>query len=411
MIDKIKTSYFLNVDLNKLNQNIPAAALHTNKIITDDCICFSGQWGGGLNSWQTGIIHSIYHYDSLKIIPNETVEGSFTASDVTKMIRDSMFKIDGSNIQDKALFRYPDLTLPRMKVDLLKEKYNVKIIRDINKSDYQIISDKFIENLFNNGYITLYSNSNVKSWLYNESTFNQKASDKINNFLSNIEADSHVYVKIHADWGSIYKGVEKTLTQKLKTFHNTITYPKIIKDYDALKNILQSKSLIFDKDVIKICGEDSVIIDEDQYNSIYNMLKSDDKENLILALEIMSNCNIDESLDKLTMLYFKFAEKLRYAKNWNTINVKTLRSYFKDVPMKSEHNAHLYQYEKLINFLNENNSVTEFIYKMILQDISKSAFSLIGLTESKVFSFDINSLKLKENYKIKPLQIVADLPF
>ena len=41
-------------------------------------------------------------------------------------------KVDPQDVdlQDKKLYRYPKLSLPRQKVDLLKDSYNVKIIRD-----------------------------------------------------------------------------------------------------------------------------------------------------------------------------------------------------------------------------------------------------------------------------------------
>ena len=41
------------------------------------------------------------------------------------------------DLQDKKIYRFPKITLPRQKVDLLKEKHNVKVIRDIEKSDIQ----------------------------------------------------------------------------------------------------------------------------------------------------------------------------------------------------------------------------------------------------------------------------------
>ena len=43
------------------------------------------------------------------------------------------------SVQDKTLFRYPKLDLPRQKVDLLKEKYNCKVIRDPDKADIHIV--------------------------------------------------------------------------------------------------------------------------------------------------------------------------------------------------------------------------------------------------------------------------------
>ena len=42
---------------------------------------------------------------------------------------------DTVDLQDKKIYRYPKLDLPRQKVDLLKERFNCKVIRDINKGE------------------------------------------------------------------------------------------------------------------------------------------------------------------------------------------------------------------------------------------------------------------------------------
>ena len=42
------------------------------------------------------------------------------------------------DLQDKKIYRYPNLELPRQKVDLLKTKFNVKIIRDAKLADIHI---------------------------------------------------------------------------------------------------------------------------------------------------------------------------------------------------------------------------------------------------------------------------------
>ena len=51
-------------------------------------------------------------------------------------------------LQDKKIYRFPKLDLPRQKVDLLKEKFNCKVIRDPNKADVHVVSSKFFSNLF-----------------------------------------------------------------------------------------------------------------------------------------------------------------------------------------------------------------------------------------------------------------------
>jgi hypothetical protein len=51
------------------------------------------------------------------------------------------------NLQDKTIYRYSDLNLPRQKVDLLKDKFNIKITRNSDIADIHVISYQFIESL------------------------------------------------------------------------------------------------------------------------------------------------------------------------------------------------------------------------------------------------------------------------
>ena len=54
---------------------------------------------------------------------------------------------DTIDLQDKKIYRFPKLTLPRNKVELLKEKYNCKIVRDLNKADISVVSLKLFDTI------------------------------------------------------------------------------------------------------------------------------------------------------------------------------------------------------------------------------------------------------------------------
>ena len=81
------------------------------------------------------------------------------------IISDKVLDIKSTDIQDKLLYRYPDLTLPRSKVDLLKDKYNVKVIRDETKADYKIISKKYINNMFYGGWQSVYTKKAINHYV------------------------------------------------------------------------------------------------------------------------------------------------------------------------------------------------------------------------------------------------------
>ena len=62
-----------------------------------------------------------------------------------------MIDIDGAT-----LYRYPKLSLPRVKLDGLKDKYNIKVVRDQHKANYSIVSNKLIDSLFTDSWDSYY---------------------------------------------------------------------------------------------------------------------------------------------------------------------------------------------------------------------------------------------------------------
>ena len=68
---------------------------------------------------------------------------------------------DMIEIQNAKLYRYPKLSLPRVKVETLKEKYDVKVVRDSTKADYSIVSNKMIEDLLTVSWRSYYNKDAV----------------------------------------------------------------------------------------------------------------------------------------------------------------------------------------------------------------------------------------------------------
>ena len=79
-------------------------------------------------------------YDLVNLVENRKFISSTTKEvDITSQL--NVVSLDSSMIQDASFYRYPKLTLPRTKVDILKEKFNISITRAEDKADYKIISD------------------------------------------------------------------------------------------------------------------------------------------------------------------------------------------------------------------------------------------------------------------------------
>ena len=319
-------------------------------------------------------------------------------------------KIKGSDIQDKLLYRYPNLTLPRSKVEILKDKYNVKIIRDRSKSDYQIISHKHIEKLFIRTWKRIYDKESVIKHVNTlKESLDVETFTSLTEFLEKISEDSYVHIFINQNWNDDFNIISGLVNPR--NIENYIANPHLLTNYEDFISINNNPNLILDEDVSKICSEDSVIITEEQYYSLSSIFKSEDPENMAIGLEVLANCNIEQSLDKASLLYFHYANKFKNAKNWNTVNVKTLRSRLEKAGIKEDYNKGIYPYERLFRYLKENHAITEFAYKATIVSISETVFTNIGLTESHVFKLDISDIKLSKEFAIKevnPNQLTFD---
>ena len=143
-MNELKKVYVISITINK---ETTANLGNGDSILLLDSLSYSTEWLR--NNWhvKSEVNHDLQGVECLYIDPDSKNHNKFLQYDVS-IISDKALNITGADIQDKLLYRYPNLTLPRSKVDLLKDKYNVKVIRDRTKADYKIISKKYI-NLYN----------------------------------------------------------------------------------------------------------------------------------------------------------------------------------------------------------------------------------------------------------------------
>jgi hypothetical protein len=76
-----------------------------------------------------------------------------------------------------------------------------------------------------------------------------------------------------------------------------------------------------------INGPDAVVIDDQMFNTLSDMFKSDDRENWTLAMEIMANCDYKKSLLYLTLLFHDHGHRMDAISSRNHVNFKALTLY------------------------------------------------------------------------------------
>ena len=310
------------------------------------------------------------------------------------------------DLQDKKIYRHPHLELPRQKVDLLKNKFNVKIIRDLNVADIQIISDKLIQNLISLdwnqslSYVEMFA---VFTALKENNHLTESGLDKCKEILATVEKDAYIDISVVKNY-NYHSPVNDTIKDKTDSFEAEGRKSRILKGADNIKKyeelINSSAVVIRDIEINKIICEDLVVLAEDQFEQIQKMIISTDIQNKTLALEMLSNSNVEESFDIVSYIFYWHYDHLKMADNWNNINVKTLRKRFEKFS-GSKQTHQQYSYDNYITYLDAENKTTEFIVNKTINLLYDNVVKKTMGCKNKVFAIDIKSIYLVDKFKNK----------
>ena len=317
----------------------------------------------------------------------------------------NMSKLDTANLSNAKIYRFPKLSLPRDKMETIHKKYGSKVIRDKNKADLAVISEKYFESFFQFNWNNPNYNSieELKTAILDKNFLQENEYNRIDEFLSNLEGECCFYVKHqyyyqNATGNAQLNNFIQKLTSSSTNNNGSSGYVPFQKDSDYSWLVENHKLLCWDYELSQTSTEDSVILTEETYNNMTNMINSDDLENVSMGMEMMANCNIDKSFTYLALLFFFKFEDMKRAKNWNHVNFKSLKERFNNY-MTSSNLIYSYPYDRLIQNLVKDDALTEFA----VQTITKKMFNTVlgrvfGSRGESVFDIDPSILVLKEKY-------------
>ncbi len=109
------------------------------------------------------------------------------------------------------------------------------------------------------------------------------------------------------------------------------TYLKEGIDYECYEYFLDNKIVVYNhQDLMEILnGKDALVIEKKEYEQLKSMIESSDEDNLLLAMEMMANCDYTKSLLYLCMLFENYQENFIKVKYCRHINFKSLLAYLK----------------------------------------------------------------------------------
>lgn len=310
-------------------------------------------------------------------------------------------EFDKNNLKDAKFYRTPKLALPQNKMQLLKDKYNVKVVRDIDKADYVITSDRYFESLTQYYWYDYYSATVIKEQYLPKikTEVSEFIYNKISDFVNHAEREEG-FIQIHARFPYNFGLPIATVHRKLRDGH-CFWMVKDAKNFNFLLD--NSDKLVRDSQIVNYCNEDSVILSPEECKSISQMIQSGEKDTMSLALEMMANCNVEKSYDKIALIFAFYRYEITNANNWNSVNIKSLRKQFDEIPGVDGSNG--WGFNQLVRCLHAKKMLTPFAVGAISNKMCKTILSNVGLTsEESVFDIKAKDLKLKPEY-------VEDLPF
>lgn len=303
------------------------------------------------------------------------------------------------SINGKTVYRYPKLTLPRQKVDILKEKENIKVIRDPNKADIHVISYNFLRNLFAFRWekaISFVDFFNIIKAAIEKGLFQQEVLEELREIINNADKDSYIAFEKYYSYGNsqIQENWYEEFYKLFQPYKND--YSKVIvleeKNRNDFETFINTKSeIVFDTDVLNIIDSELAVLSDDQYENIENMLTSSDRDNRTLAVEMIANCNVEKSFNVVSGLYWWHYDFFKDSNNWTSVNVKSLRTRMKDY--EGGHNtSNIYSFNAYIKVLAKDGKLTRFAIdrtrKLLLGTLLNS---MCGDT-SEVFKVDLENL-------------------
>lgn len=307
------------------------------------------------------------------------------------------------SIKDKTLYRFPNLNLPRQKVDLLKEKENIKVVRDPNKADIHVISYKFLRNLFDfrwESAISFVDFFNIIKLGVEEGLFSQECTDDLKLMIKDADKDSYVALK-----RNYYYNDSPHVKQWNDKFNNIIDkykndYNKVIviegKNKKVYEDFLSSNAeIVYDTDILDIIDSELAVLEDDQYDNIIAMIKSSDRDNRTLGVEMLANCNIEKSFNIVSDLYWWHYDFIKDTNNWNSVNVKSLRNRMKGY--EGGHNtSNIYSFNAYLNQLAKDGKLTRFAVDKTREKLLNTLMGNIVGPAAGVFKVDLENLYIAD---------------
>jgi len=313
------------------------------------------------------------------------------------------------------LYRFPHLSLSRDKLTTLKNKYDVKVVRDMEAADVCVISEKTIMKLTQQNYYGhLFTKTEFIKKLNDPrfvNCFTEESFDFIKCYFDNMDDDEYIYMNdrfqswelsdtflkcplLYFTEGKFKKGSTEaglSYVSPSNWVHHQTIFGK-----DA------NRTFVSDIYVNEVCSEDSIVIDWEYYNNVKKMLSAtNDDQNV--AMTLMANCQIEKSKTALGLLFFHYGESMKSSKVWNQVAFKAIRQQFDHYMISGWNSGHTSTFSMLVQKLAADDALTEDAMKHVCELVfERVLMSGCGFTKDEcAFEMELKDVRLTQEYKDK----------
>jgi hypothetical protein len=224
--------------------------------------------------------------------------------------------------QGDKIYFLPGVSVPRVKFKNVSVEYGIKTVRDPKLANVFFGCSRSIHSMTNNLW---HYKAQVKDFLefikVIDHRLDSHTRDKLETALEFYEKD-HIGVS----WNIMNCMVATVPDTNVSRHSQRLVYIDDIYKEEFIR--LQSLKIYDESSVIDILnGEEATVIDETMYEHIREMFNSSDKDNHVLAMEIMANSKYTESLIYLELLFHFHASRMMDSHTKNHVNFKSLVSY------------------------------------------------------------------------------------
>jgi uncharacterized protein YlxP (DUF503 family) len=263
------------------------------------------------------------------------------------------------------LYFLPGVNVPRIKLKDLALQHGIRTVRNIEDATHIFAAKNTKDKITSGNWRYSLDLKDFNAILEDEDIYiDDRYRENIRQVLEFNTED-----KVLFSYG-VLNDIKHGDNQALKLYSDKINSSTWFNTIDEEHSELALKMIgatVYDEMAIlkHINGDDATVIDEAMFDQISDMFKSNDKDNHVLAMEIMANSNYTESLLFLEMLFKEFSSRISDTHTKNHVNFKSLIGF-----LKKNKNYLGTDLDDVVNSLLDKNTVSKDMMDTLMKKYS-----------------------------------------